>query len=280
MQEGLEHRIPDLAGMIREPQFQPDSLASSDAFFNLRNHPLQTDYIWGSQEFEAKYPGFTITDVLKGICADFQIAANYDTLTPLPFEHRSDYADAIALVPGSAGIVKCWPSFHWIELARKLMSENLKVIIVGQPHRSEIVRDCMEAGLTHVPTPTMVDALDALSNARCVVAGDTGLMHMAVHQNVPTVGIFRYNVMFKRDYPHVRTLTAPVCHQPCLDLEYGAVPNKVISFDSFVENEHKVYWETWECTKENWSDRCMAEIKPVQVKAAIDELTSAALVRG
>ncbi|MBA3992534.1 MAG: hypothetical protein C0469_03335 [Cyanobacteria bacterium DS2.3.42] len=273
MQEGLESRITGLAGMIRENTFEPEKLSADDVFYNLRNHPLQTDYIWGSENFEKTYPGFKITDVLKGICADFGISANYETLTPLPFENRADCADVVVLVPGSAGIVKCWPSFHWLDLADRLIKSGHKVVVVGQPDRSPIVKDCLESGLVFVETPTMVDALDALSSARCVVAGDTGLMHVAIHQNVPTVALFRYNVMFKRDYPHVRSLSAPLCHQACIDIEYSSVPNKVIKYDSFEENEHKIYWETWTCTKENWSERCMASIQPEQVHRAIDEVT-------
>ena len=274
MQEGLQSRIPGLAGMIRENAFEPESLSKDDVFFNLRNHPLQTDYIWGSENFEKTYPGYKITDVLKGICADFGIAANYETLVPLPFAKRADCADSVILVPGSAGIVKCWPSFHWIELANRLTKGGRNVVIVGQPDRSPIVKDCLESGLAHIKTPTLADALDVLSSASCVVAGDTGLMHLAIHQNVPTVALFRYNVMFKRDYPHVCSLNAPLCHQACIDIEFSSVPNKVIKYDSFEENEHKVYWETWACTKENWSERCMASIQPEQVETAISDLTS------
>lgn len=274
MQEGLEHRIPGLAGSIRETYFDADSLSAGDVFFNLRNHPLQTDFIWGSEEFEQLYPGYKITDVLKGICKDFKIPADYDRLMPLPFNKRNEAAGTVVLVPGSAGIVKCWPSYHWIDLAGRLSQSGHKIAVVGQPDRSAIVRDCLDAGLMHISTPRVEDALDVLSSAACVIAGDTGLMHMAVQQNIPTVAIFRYNVMFMRDYPYTRTLAAPVCHQPCLDLEYSDVPNKVISFDAFCENEKKLYWETWECTKESWHDRCMSMILPEQVAQAVGELVS------
>lgn len=275
--EGLESRIPGLAGLIRETAFNPDVLSEDDVFFNLRNHPLQTDYIWGSENFEKTYPGYKITDVMKGICADFGIAANYDDLKPLPFEKNSECDDAVVFVPGSAGIVKCWPSSHWIDLASRLGKCGHKVVVIGQPERSVIVKDCLESGLPHLPTETMIDALDALSSALCVVAVDTGLMHLAVHQKVLTVALFRYNVMFKRDYPHVRSLSAPLCHQACIDIEYSSVPNKVIKFDAFVENKEKLYWETWTCSKENWSQRCMASIQPEHVQSAVDDLISISL---
>lgn len=278
MQEGLENRIPGLAGQIRETEFDVNKLSSEDTYFNMRNHPLQTDYIWGSKEFEEQYPGYKITEVMKGICQDFGIAANFETLEPLPFALRKDVAGAIILVVGSAGIVKCWPSNYWIQLSEELKAKGYRVLMVGQPERSPIVRECIRAGLSLLETPTMSDALDVLSSARCVVAGDTGLMHLAVQQNIPTVALFRYNIMFMREYPHVTSIVAPICHQECINIEYSAVPNKVVTFHSFEENKDKLYWETWSCTREDWKERCMAAIKPSSVLAALNNFLSVSVL--
>lgn len=273
MQEGLEDRISGLAGVVREVDFDPSKLSKEDVFYNLRNHPLQTDYIWGMGEFESRYPGYKITQVLMGICEDFGIDADYSQLLQLPFNRREEVQDTVVFVPGSAGIVKCWPVFHWLELAERLKSRGIKCAVVGEPDRSTIVESCLENGLGHVETPTITDALDVLSSSRCVVAVDTGLMHVAVQQRVPTVSLFRYNVMFQRDYSHVRSLSAPRCPQECTDIEYGGEPNKVVSYDSFEPNEKRLYWESWHCTKENWSDRCMASILPEHVQAAIEDVS-------
>jgi len=273
-QEGLEARIAGLAGSIREVDFDTAKLKADDNYFNLRNHPLQTDHIWASPEFERQYPGYKINHVLKGICADFGIAADYDQLTPLPFTARSEAKDTVLFIPGSAGIVKCWPTKHWLDLAKALQLRGQKVAVLGQPQRSEIVRDCLQAGLEHIATPKIIDALDAISSAKSVVAVDTGLMHLAIHQNIPTVSLFRYNTMFQRDYPHVRSLAAPRCQQSCIDLEFSAVPNKVIEFDSVKENENLTYWETWKCTAEKWEERCMWAISVESVLNAVSELGS------
>lgn len=130
----------------------------------------------------------------------------------------------------------------------------------------------MEAGLEHIATPTIIDALDVISSAKSVIAVDTGLMHMAIHQNIPTVSLFRYNTMFQRDYPHVRSLSAPRCQQSCIDLEFSAVPNKVIELDVVKENENLTYWETWKCTSEKWEERCMWAISAESVLNAVTEL--------
>lgn len=272
-QEGLESRISGLAGTIREIEFDEAKLKPGDSYYNLRNHPLQTDHIWASQEFEQQYPGYKINHVLKDICADFGIAADYDHLSPLPFNARCDAKDMVLFIPGSAGIVKCWPTQHWLNLAAELRSRGQKLALIGQPERSEIVRDCLNAGLEHISTPTITDALDAISSAKFVIAVDTGLMHLAVHQMIPTVSLFRYNVMFQRDYTHVRSLVAPRCHQSCIDIEFSAVPNKVVSFDSFKERENGIYWDTWKCTAERWEEHCMSAISVDSVLNAISEIT-------
>ncbi|CAN5123119.1 hypothetical protein BH11CYA1_BH11CYA1_16260 [soil metagenome] len=272
-QEGLEARIEGLAGSVRETEFESAQLKAGDTYFNLRNHPLQTDHIWASPEFERQYPGYKINHVLKGICADFGIDANYDHLTPLPFTTRLEAKDTVIFIPGSAGIVKCWPVQHWLDLAAELKSKGQKLAVLGQPERSEIVRDCLKAGLEHIPTPTIIDALDVISSAQSVVAVDTGLMHIALHQMIPTVSLFRYNVMFQRDYPHVRSLVAPLCQQSCIDIEFSAVPNKVVNFDIFKENENLTYWETWKCTSEKWEERCMSAITVESVLGAVTELS-------
>lgn len=279
MQEGLEGRITGLAGMIREIEFDPSALSPDDTFYNLRNHPLQTDYIWGAGEFELRYPGYKITEVLKGICADFGIEADYSQLLQLPFRKRQVVDNAVVFVPGSAGIVKCWPAFHWLELAERLKKRGVRCLVVGEPEHSPVVRECVEGGLAHIPTPTLADALDVLSSARCVVAVDTGLMHLALQQGVPTVSLFRYNVMFQRDYPHVRSLSAPRCPQECTDVEYSGTPHKVVSYESFEPDEKRLYWETWQCSKQNWKERCMASILPEQVQTAIEDVASLVQVK-
>lgn len=280
MQEGLEERILGLAGMVREIDFDPAALGKDDVFYNLRNHPLQTDYVWGAGEFELRYPGYKITQVLMGICADFGINADYSSLLQLPFKRRREVENSVVFVPGSAGIVKCWPVFHWLELAERLKSRGITCLVVGEPDRSHIVEECLNNGLTHIETPSITDALDVLSSSRCVVAVDTGLMHVAVQQCVPTVSLFRYNVMFQREYAHVRSLSAPRCPRECTDIEYGGEPNKVVSYDSFEPNEKRLYWESWHCTKEDWSQRCMASILPSQVQAAIEDVAALAQMYG
>jgi len=272
-QYGLSDRIEGLAGSVREVDFNEENLANGDRHFNLRAHPLQSDYVWGSIEFEEKYPGYKINDVLRGICSDYGIAADFDNLAPFTSKRRPDCAGKTVFIPGSAGIVKCWPASHWLELAERLEKQGHDVIVVGQTNNSPTVKQLAEQGLELVDTPTLADALDVLSSAALAIGVDTGLMHLAVTQGIPTVGLFRYNTMFVRPYPHFRWLSAPLCPQECLNREYGDVPNKTITFDLWKENALS-YWLTWTCAADEQSQHCMSSITPDMVQETLSEIAT------
>ncbi|MBI5175925.1 MAG: hypothetical protein HY986_23775 [Candidatus Melainabacteria bacterium] len=107
----------------------------------MRAHPLQADYIWGSAEFESKYPGYKIIDPLKGISADWRIGADFDSLEPLSHKTVAACRDKVLLIPGSAGRVKYWPARHWFALARELEKDDLDCLVLGQPEKSDIVAE-------------------------------------------------------------------------------------------------------------------------------------------
>ncbi len=277
-QAGLAGRIEGLAGTIEEVDFDEGSLGDDEVYINMRAHPLQADHIWGSAEFESKYPGYKIIDVLKGIGADWRIGADYDELVPLPHKTVAACCDKILLIPGSAGRVKCWPTQHWFSLAKELEKDGLDCLVLGQPEKCDIVAELTGVAasggatpvLPHFPTPTLADALDAISSARLVVAVDTGLMHMALHQGIATVALFRSNTMFLRPGFHCRNLVAPQCDPACLKQEFSAVPNRMLNYKK--GNESYAYWKTWDCALPNPAERCMSRIHVAEVYGAVREL--------
>ncbi|MBK9622126.1 MAG: hypothetical protein IPO31_23330 [Candidatus Obscuribacter sp.] len=135
-QAGLSSQIAGLAGTIDEVALDADALPPGALYINMRAHPLQKDYIWGSVEFESKYPGYKITEVLKGISADWQIGAAIDQLQPLVHKSVDECAGKVLLVPGSAGRAKYWPAHYWSELAAQLAHDGMSVSLsVSLIHR-------------------------------------------------------------------------------------------------------------------------------------------------
>src|SRR5437899_1987279 len=67
-QAALADRIAGLSGWVDEASFDRDD--RDGRFVDLRDHPLQRDWWWGSPEFEDAFGPISINDILSRICAD------------------------------------------------------------------------------------------------------------------------------------------------------------------------------------------------------------------
>lgn len=266
-QGGLAERIPGLGGFVNEPDLQ---LSARDVYINLRDHPLQKSALWGSPEFEARFPGYRINDIMRDICRDKGIPDGLDRLEPLSTHPALQAAGRVALVVGTAGPVKAWPSASWIQLAAALDRHGQSCFLVGQKESCQQVAELCLAGLDWLPTPTLADAVDVLTAAACVVALDTGLMHLAVHQGKSTVALFRNNTVFIRPYRNLKPIVAPPCNPECIRREFLAGPQDILEFKNWEELPSAEYWSKLSCVNEE-SERCMARITPGQVLSMLQQ---------
>lgn len=263
LQEELASRIPGLAGCVSEREFSNMPLSEGDVYYNLRKHPLQENYWWGSLEFERDYPRHRINDILATITRDMGIMADFTKLSPLPHQHRQEARDRIVLIPGADGSYKFWPAQHWYRLYEDLVKTvGTYPLILGEPE-NPAVRELAESGLAWIPTPSITDALDLISSARAVIALDTGLMHIAVHQGVPTIGLFRNRAIYTRPYPHTFALEAGPCHPDCLDA-YRSCSNNI--WVNLVDCPLK----TWDCQATE-QERCMTSILPDAILSIVSK---------
>lgn len=100
----------------------------------------------------------------------------------------------VVLIPGTNWPNKCWPAGHFATLAGKLFAGGLVPVFVG----SSADQNAMQAihGQSAVPPldltgKTSLKQLAALiKNARAVVAGDTGPMHLAAAIGTPVMALF------------------------------------------------------------------------------------------
>ncbi len=268
-QEAVAKLVNGIGGTVLESAFSAVKMAPGDQFVNLRDHPLQTDYIWGSDEFFATFPNTYFEDLFKTICLDKGIEISYDCLEPLQHRLCDAAVGKIILVPGSNGRQKCWPTSHFIELIQRLQALGHNCAVVGEPERSEFVKSLLDADVQWIKTTAFGDAVDAISSARAVVSVDTGLMHVAIHQGVSTVGLFRFANMILKERPHTRYLKAPRCAQACLDAQFAHVTNKKVKFDSSAGlSADQYYWLRWDCAEAE-EKRCMAAISVDEVLAAL-----------
>jgi len=239
LQHELGPRISGLCGIIAESQFDENRLTKTDKYINMREHPLQKNVWWGSPDFDRQYRGFKINDLLEIICKDFDISADFRRLKPLPFSQNESVKDCVAFVPGSDSNYKCWPKQNWLSLAAWFKSQGVAVLMIGKPDSSKAVQELL-LHLAWRPTPTLGEALDVLSNVKAVVAVDTGLMHLAVHQGIPTISLYRSHPVYQRDYLYNFSLTARPCDARCVETSLNYTYNEITDLKSFE-------YLSWEC---------------------------------
>ena len=77
-QAGLAERISGLSGTVVEN----DVAIDPETFIDLRDHPLQRDHWWGTDEFEAAYGPLSINEIITRIGADLGVIGDFSAPSP------------------------------------------------------------------------------------------------------------------------------------------------------------------------------------------------------
>jgi heptosyltransferase-1 len=97
------------------------------------------------------------------------------------------------ILPGAGGSHKILPVETLAEIARGLTGHGLEVVVAWGPGEEERARSVAEAGGdgAHLAPPTDIEELASLlGEARLVVGGDTGPVHLAASFKTPTLAVF------------------------------------------------------------------------------------------
>ncbi len=101
---------------------------------------------------------------------------------------------AVALCPGAEfGPAKRWPPKHFAAVAAESIAARRQVWLLGTPAEKPICDEIAArapGALNLAGSTRLGDAIDLLSVARCVVANDSGLMHVAGALGRPVVALF------------------------------------------------------------------------------------------
>jgi Glycosyltransferase family 9 (heptosyltransferase) len=256
-QAALADRIAGLGGSIADEAF--DRAGSDTRFVDLRDHPLQRDYWWGSAEFTEAFGPLSINDILARICADLDIAADFARPHPLLAHPHPGLESTVLLVAQTDGPAKQWPTDRWCALASAIRRRGLAVAVVT---RQDTLVDVGAMRFDAEPAPTPCDAVDVLSAARAVVGIDTGLTHIAAQQGTPTVMIARWPAEFFRPWPHTRAVVGSRCDEMCAAQEQTYAYNRTVDLRGFE-------WEPRQCPS---GAPCLDGVLPADVMAALEEL--------
>jgi ADP-heptose:LPS heptosyltransferase len=223
----LAERVPGLEGVIDEAELTRDS---GDRLIDLRDHPLQRDFWWGSAAFAAEFGPMNINDILDRICRDFGIDADFTRPRALPANPRVQLGHTILLVHETDGADKRWPPGHWEAAATTLRADGYDVARVTREHGPSPLDGI---AIPAVVAPTPGDAVDVLAACKAVIGIDTGLTHIAVQQGTPTITICRPNSVYVRPWPHSVALRGAPCTAECVDAEASYAYNQTVSLRHF-----------------------------------------------
>jgi Glycosyltransferase family 9 (heptosyltransferase) len=256
-QAALADRIDELGGCVDEDAFDP---ASADGHvLDLRHHPLQRDYWWGSPEFDRAVGPISINEILARICTDLGIPADFSQPVPLVARlTRPGVRGTVLFVTESDG-TKRWPPDRWAHLARAIRDGGNDV---GMLTREEPEAEMAQTGIDPIRAPTPGDTVDLLTSCRAVVGIDTGLTHIAVQQGTPTVGIYRNRAVYFRPWPHCRAVLGDPCDESCQAIERAYAYNARVSLPGSG-------WQPRSCPV---GARCLEKIRPADVMDALGEL--------
>jgi hypothetical protein len=226
-QELLADRITGLAGVVAEDDLLcgPD-----DRLVDLRDHPIQRDFWWGSPEFEAAYGALDINQILGRICTDLGVNAEFARPTALLSHARPELQGTILLVHDTDGPSKRWPLQFWAMLAATLQADGHQVAYVTRDDTPSPL------GTLDIPSfmaPTPGDAVDVLTACSGVIGIDTGLTHIAAQQGTPTVTVCRRNSLYFRPWAHCRALRGGDCTAACTAAERAYAYNDRVSLRGF-----------------------------------------------
>jgi hypothetical protein len=223
----LAERIEGLAGVVDEDGY---TRCPRERFIDLRDHPLQRDYWWGSAEFEATFGPMNINDILERICADLGVRADFTQSVPLQSRPFPGLESTVLLVHETDGAAKGWSPERWAELAHLLRADGHDVAFVTKGPGPTPLDG---VGVDPLVLTTPPAAVDALSTCRGVIGVDTGLTHIAVQQGTPTVTVCRRASVYVRPWPHSAALRGSDCTDLCRSAETASAYNQKVSLRDF-----------------------------------------------
>jgi len=119
--------------------------------------------------------------------ADLAIPAPPD---PLPAD-----ADRVVVHVGAGAAARRWPPRRWVEVVRRLTRDGLHPVLTGdEAERLVALFVAEEAGLSHddvlAGRTDVVELAGVIAGARLILAGDTGVGHLATALGRPSVLLF------------------------------------------------------------------------------------------
>jgi heptosyltransferase-2 len=114
------------------------------------------------------------------------------------FEKNRNQKKIIAVFPGSVWATKMWPMKNYIEICRKLTSQNYQVLIMGgagEEGLADQIQQDVSTVVNLTNKTTIYETVLLLSQVDMVIGNDSASSHMAAAADVPVLSIFGPTVL-------------------------------------------------------------------------------------
>jgi heptosyltransferase I len=103
-------------------------------------------------------------------------------------------SEYIVVGPGGSWRAKCWPPERYGEFCREFEKRsNLRVVVVHGPGEESLAKQVLAAAAPAHPVAirtTIEELMGLLAHARCMVAADSGPLHLAASLGTHVVGLY------------------------------------------------------------------------------------------
>jgi ADP-heptose:LPS heptosyltransferase len=155
------------------------------------------------------------------------VTADFSRLMCLPPSQYRFSNPYVVLLPGSSVAAKKWPVERFAEVARYCEKKGFEVVVVGgkaEQDTSQIIVSALINGHNFAGKVSLTESASMVSGAALLISGDSGLLHVAQLQGVPTVALFgpsNSKKWFRNDGLHVLVTADSDC-APCS--LFGTIP--------------------------------------------------------
>jgi heptosyltransferase-1 len=102
--------------------------------------------------------------------------------------------DYIVVGPGGSWRAKCWPPERFGEFCSQVERKfEMRVLVIHGPGEKDIAEEVLRSAVPAKPTliaTTIEELMGLLAHARCLVAADSGPLHLAAALGTPVVGLY------------------------------------------------------------------------------------------
>lgn len=181
---------------VAKPMQLPDALrqlslmvAVSDRFAEEFSEVAQMSDLWNSD--------VTASDIdYRGI--GLPVWARLTVYDEPGSKRSGENSKTILLSPGSTWATKRWTPAGYISVAKALQEQGFEVTLTGSPDERplcEIIAKAVPGVKNQAGSWSLVETVKAMSEARALVANDSGAIHMAALVGLPTVAVFGPTVL-------------------------------------------------------------------------------------